>query len=145
MIPTGELRPVAGTPFDFRRPTAIGARIEQDEEQLKRGQGYDHNFALNHPPGRLDVAARVSEPATGRMLEVLTTEPGVQLYTGNFLNGSIKGKGGRVYQRRTAFCLEAQHFPDSPHHPNFPTTVLRPGEVYRNTIIFRLSPEASHD
>jgi aldose 1-epimerase len=139
LIPTGELRPVEGTPFDFRQPAVIGARIEQDEEQLKRGHGYDHNFVLNHPIGRLDVIARVSEPVTGRALEVLTTEPGVQFYTGNFLDGAIKGKGGQVYHRRTGFCLEAQHFPDSPNHAAFPTVTLKPGAVYRSTIIFRFS------
>ncbi|HEY3861097.1 MAG TPA: aldose epimerase family protein [Verrucomicrobiae bacterium] len=137
LIPTGELRPVAGTPFDFRQPMAIGARIEQDDEQLKRGQGYDHNFVLNHPTGRLDVVARVREPGTGRVLEVLTTEPGVQLYTGNFLNGAVKGKDGRVYGRRSGFCLEAQHFPDSPNQPAFPPVTLKPGEVFRSTIVFR--------
>jgi aldose 1-epimerase len=139
LIPTGELPPVAGTPFDFRQPTAIGARIEQPDEQLKRGNGYDHNFVLNHPMGRLDVVARVSEAVTGRVLEVLTTEPGVQLYTGNFLDGTICGKGGRLYERRAGFCLEAQHFPDSPNQPRFPSVVLRPGAVYRNTIAFRFS------
>lgn len=137
LIPTGELRPVAGTPLDFRQPTVIGARIQQDDEQLKRGNGYDHNYVLNHPTGRLDVIARVSEPLSGRVLEVLSTEPGVQFYSGNFLNGTIKGKGGQIYHQRTGFCLEAQHFPDSPHHPEFPTTTLKPGEVYRNTIMFR--------
>jgi aldose 1-epimerase len=139
LIPTGELRPVAGTPFDFRRPAAIGARIEQDDEQLQRGQGYDHNFVLNHPNGSLDVVARVTEPVTGRVLEVLTTEPGLQFYSGNFLNGAITGKGGQVYEKRAGFCLEAQHFPDSPNQPAFPPVTLRPGEVYRNTIIFRFS------
>jgi len=137
LIPTGELRPVEGTPFDFRLPTAIGARIEQEDEQLQRGRGYDHNYVLNHPIGRLDVIARVTEPVTGRVLEVLTTEPGVQFYTGNFLNGSITGKSGQVYQKRSGFCLEAQHFPDSPNQPDFPSVTLKPGEVYRNTIIFR--------
>jgi aldose 1-epimerase len=139
LIPTGELRPVAGTPFDFRRPTAIGARIEQSDEQLKLGNGYDHTFVLNHPAGRLSLAARVTEPTTGRVLEVLTTEPGVQFYTGNFLDGTICGAGGRVYQRRHGFCLEAQHFPDSPNQPTFPSVVLRPGQVYRNSIIYKLS------
>jgi aldose 1-epimerase len=139
LIPTGELRPVAGTPFDFRQPTAIGARIEQDDEQLQRGHGYDHNYVLNHPVGRLDVVARATEPTTGRVLEVLTTEPGLQFYTGNHLSG-IKGKAGKVYTRRTGFCLEAQHFPDSPNHPEFPTVVLKPGQVYRNTIVFRFPP-----
>ena len=145
LIPTGELRPVAGTPFDFHQPTAIGARIEQDDEQLKRGQGYDHNYVLNHPPGRLDVIARVTEPVTGRVLEVLTTEPGVQFYSGNFIKDGIKGKGGRVYNRRTGFCFEAQHFPDSPNQPAFPTVTLKPGQAYRNTIIFRFpSPASRH-
>jgi aldose 1-epimerase len=137
LIPTGELRPVAGTPFDFRRPASIGARIDQDDEQLQRGHGYDHNYVLNHPTGRLDVIARVSEPVTGRVLEVLATEPGVQFYTGNHLDGTIKGKGGQVYHKRSGFCLEAQHFPDSPNHPEFPTVTLQPGAVYRNTIMFR--------
>ena len=144
LIPTGELRPVEGTPFDFRQPAAMGARIEQDDEQLRHGRGYDHNFVLNHPLGRLDVIARVTEPVTGRVLEVLTTEPGVQLYTGNYLNGAIKGKGGQVYGKRTGFCLEAQHFPDSPNHPAFPSATLRPGQVYRNTIIYRFSGLTSH-
>ena len=139
LIPTGELRPVAGTPFDFRRPAAIGARIEQQDEQLQHGRGYDHNFVLNHRTGRLDVIARVTEPIAGRVLEVLTTEPGVQLYSGNYLNGAITGKGGHVYGQRAGFCLEAQHFPDSPNHPAFPSATLRPGEVYRNTIIYRFS------
>jgi aldose 1-epimerase len=137
LIPTGELKPVAGTPFDFRRPTAIGARIGHDDEQLQRGHGYDHNFVLNHPMGRLDVVARASEPVSGRVLEVLTTEPGLQFYTGNHLNGTIKGKGGQIYHKRSGFCLEAQHFPDSPNHKVFPSATLRPGEVYSNTIIFR--------
>ncbi len=139
MIPTGELRPVEGTPFDFRKPTAIGARIDQDDEQLKFGKGYDHNFVFNKPSGEPGLAARVTDPTTGRVLEVFTTEPGMQFYTGNFLDGTIKGKGGWVYQARNGFCLECQRFPDSPNHPSFPSTVLRPGEVYRNTIIFRLS------
>jgi aldose 1-epimerase len=143
LIPTGELQPVEGTPFDFRQPAAIGARIEQDDEQLKRGHGYDHNFVLNHPAGRLDVIARVSEPVSGRVLEVLTTEPGVQFYTGNFLDGAIKGKGGQTYYKRSGFCLEAQHFPDSPNHPAFPSITLKPGQLYRNTIIFRFSCLAS--
>jgi aldose 1-epimerase len=143
LIPTGELRPVAGTPFDFRQPTTIGLRIGQADEQLKHGHGYDHNFVLNHPMGRLDVVARVSEPVTGRVLEVSTTQPGLQFYSGNFLNGAITGKGGQVYHKHAGFCLEAQHFPDSPNHPAFPSVTLKPGEVYRNTIIYRfprLSP-----
>ena len=138
LIPTGELRPVAGTPFDFRQPAAAGSRIGQNDDQLKFGGGYDHNFVLNHTAGRLDLAARVTDPASGRVLELLTTAPGVQFYTGNNLN-VIKGKGGRLYQRRDALCLEPQHFPDSPNHPKFPSVVLKPGQVYRHTIVFRLS------
>jgi aldose 1-epimerase len=139
LIPTGELRPVQGTPFDFRKPMAIGARINQDDEQLKFGKGYDHNWVLNKKPGELKLAARVHEPTTGRVLEVLTTEPGLQFYTGNFLDGKITGKGGWIYQARNAFCMEPQHFPDSPNHPEFPSVVLKPGETYKNTIIYRLS------
>jgi aldose 1-epimerase len=139
LIPTGELRPVAGTPFDFRQPTAIGARIKQDDEQLKFGNGYDHNWVLNKAPGVLGLAARVYDPESGRVLEVLTTDPGLQFYTGNFLDGTITGKGGWVYQFRNAFCMEPQHFPDSPNHPEFPSVVLRPGAVYKNTIIYRFS------
>ena len=144
LIPTGELRSVKGTPFDFRQPAAIGARIGQDDEQLKHGHGYDHNFVLNHPAGRLDVIARVSEPVTGRVLEVLTTEPGVQLYSGNFLDGTIRGKGGQVYHKHSGFSLETEHFPDSPHHPQFPTVTLKPGEVRRSTTIFRFPRPFSH-
>lgn len=139
LIPTGELRPVKGTPFDFRKPTAIGARIKEDNKQLKYGNGYDHNFVLNHPMGRLDVIARVSEPTTGRVLEVLSTEPGLQFYTGNFLDGSNIGKGDQVYNFRNAFCMEPQHYPNSPNQSDFPPVVLRPGQVYHNTIIFRAS------
>ncbi len=139
LIPTGELRPVEETPFDFRQPTAIGARIQKTDKQLKFGNGYDHNFVLNHPSGRLDVIAQVTEPTSGRVLEVLSTEPGLQFYTGNFLDGTIKGKGGQVYNFRDAFCMEPQHFPNSPNQPDFPPVVLRPGQVYHNTIIFRLS------
>ena len=140
LIPTGELREVQGTPFDFRQPTAIGARIAQDDEQLKLGKGYDHNFVLrSRKPGSLVLAARVVEPTTGRALEVWTTEPGVQFYSGNFLDGTIRGKGGQVYQRRSGFCLETQHFPDSPNHANFPTTVLKPGKRYHTTTIYKFS------
>ena len=138
-IPTGELRPVRGTPFDFTRPTAIGARIEQDEEQLKLGKGYDHNFVINGRPGVLRLAARVSEPTTGRVMETWTTEPGVQLYTGNYLDGSDIGKGGKPYQYRYGFCLETQHFPDSPNHPAFPSTVLRRGARFRSTTVYKFS------
>jgi aldose 1-epimerase len=139
LIPTGELRPVKGTPLDFTTPTKIGARINSDDEQVRLGNGYDHNFVLTKPVSKLGLAARVYEPTTGRVMEVLTTEPGLQLYSGNFLDGTITGKGGRVYQQRNAFCMEAQHFPDSPNQPNFPSTVLRPGQVYKNTIIYRFS------
>ena len=137
LIPTGELAAVQGTPFDFRTPTAIGARIGQSDEQLKNGGGYDHNWVLKRSaPGR-QLAARVIEPTTGRSLEVSTTEPGVQFYTGNFLDGTITGKGGRVYQRRSGFCLETQHFPDSPNQPKFPSTILRPGSAYDSQTVFR--------
>lgn len=138
-IPTGELRPVKGTPFDFTRPTAIGARIEQDEEQLKLGKGYDHNFVVNGRAGVLRLAARVTEPTTGRAMEVWTTEPGVQLYTGNYLDGSDIGKGGKPYRYRYGFCLETQHFPDSPNHPAFPSTVLRKGGRFRSTTVYKFS------
>jgi aldose 1-epimerase len=137
LIPLGELRKVAGTPFDFRKPTAIGARIDQDEEQLKLANGYDHSFVLNRSDDSLVLAARVHEPASGRVMEVHTTEPGVQLYTGNFLDGSLTGKGGCVYSRRQGFCLETQHFPDSPNQPHFPSTVLRPDEEYTSQTMFR--------
>jgi aldose 1-epimerase len=138
-IPNGELRPVAGTPFDFRKSTAIGARINQDEEQLKFGAGYDHNWVIDKPSGQLALQARVHEPTTGRVLEVLSTEPGLQFYCGNFLDGSITGKGGWVYQHRNGFCMEPQHYPDSPNQPNFPSAVLRPGKTFRSTIIYRFS------
>ncbi len=137
LIPTGELKPVDGTPFDFRTPTAIGARIGQNDEQLKFGNGYDHNWIMNHPMGKLGLDARVIEPTTGRVLEVWSTEPGLQFYSGNFLDGTMTGKGGRVYQFRNAFAMEPQHYPDSPNHPNFPSVVLHPGETYHNTIIYK--------
>lgn len=139
LIPTGELRPVAGTPFDFHKSTAIGARINQDEEQLKRGKGYDHNFVLDGKNVSVRLAARVVEPSTGRVLEVLTDQPGIQFYTGNFLDGTVKGKGGKVYGHRTGFCLETQHFPDSPNKPAFPTTQLKPGQRFQSTTIYRFS------
>jgi len=139
LIPTGELRPVQGTPFDFRKPTRIGARIDDDDEQLKIGKGYDHNWVINKRPGELKLAARVHEPTTGRVLEVLSTEPGLQFYTGNHLDGKIVGKGGWAYKSRDAFCMEPEHFPDSPNHPELPSFVLKPGEVYKNTIIYKVS------
>ena len=142
MIPTGELRDVAGTPFAFTQQTAIGARIGQDEQQLNWGGGYDHNYVLDGGADALALAARVYEPTTGRVLEIQTTEPGVQFYTGNFLDGSITGKDGRVYAYRYGFCLETQHFPDSPNKPDFPTTILRPGETYESRTVFAFSVQA---
>jgi len=139
LIPTGELRPVSGTPFDFRKPTAIGARIAQGDEQLKLARGYDHNWVINRAGNDLVLAARVEDPESGRVLEARTTEPGIQFYTANFLDGSIHGKGGKVYGQRYAFCLETQHFPDSPNHPKFPSTELKPGQQYRSTTVFRFS------
>ncbi len=142
LIPTGELRPVAGTPFDFSTATAIGARIGQDDEQLKYAKGYDHNWVLKRAPGDdspLSKAAEVYEPVSGRVLEVFTTEPGVQFYTGNFLDGTVHGKGGKVYPFRGALCLETQHFPDSPNKPDFPTTELKAGAVYNSTTVYRFS------
>ncbi len=137
LIPTGELRKVDGTPFDFRQPHAIGERIDANEQQIELGKRYDHNFVLNNTGGSMALAARVTEPKTGRFMEVSTTEPGVQFYTGNFLDGSIKGKGGRPYGRRSAFCLETQHFPDSPNKPNFPSVVLKAGNRYRSTTVYK--------
>jgi aldose 1-epimerase len=139
LIPTGELKPVAGTPFDFRSLTAIGARIDQQDEQLKRGGGYDHNFVLRGKPGALRLAARVVEPKSGRSLEVFTTEPGLQFYSGNFLDGSIQGKGGKPQVKHGGLCLEAQHYPDSPNRPEWPSVVLRPGRTYRQTTVYRLT------
>jgi aldose 1-epimerase len=138
-IPTGELRSVASTPMDFRHTTAIGARIGQDDEQLCFGLGYDHNWVLNSSDGTLALAARVQEPTTGRVMEVYTTEPGIQFYSGNFLDGTIAGKGGKVYHKRHGLCLETQHFPDSPNQPGFPSTVLRPAEMYQTTTIYRFT------
>jgi aldose 1-epimerase len=140
LIPTGELRKVKGTPFDFSTPTAIGARINEDDEQLKFGKGYDHNWVLAAgKTGALALAARLYEPQSGRVLEVWTTEPGVQFYSGNFLNANVRGKGGKVYDFRSALCLETQHFPDSPNHPGFPSTVLMPGRHYHSTTVFKFS------
>ena len=139
LIPTGEIAPVAGTPFDFRAATAIGARIDGPHQQLRVGRGYDHNWVLDRAGrGAMELAhaARVVDPASGRTIDVSTTEPGVQLYTGNFLDGTVAGKGSRVYVHRGALCLETQHYPDSPNHPNFPSTILRPGETYRSRTVF---------
>lgn len=138
LIPTGELRSVSGTPLDFLRPTPIGARINQEEEQLKLGKGYDHNFVINGRGGVMRKAARAFEQSTGRVMEVWTTEPGMQLYTGNFLDGR-PGKGGKPYQFRYGFCLETQHFPDSPNHPKFPSATLKKGAKYSSSTIYRFS------
>jgi aldose 1-epimerase len=138
LIPTGELKPVAGTPFDFTKPTAIGARIEANDEQIKFGKGYDHNWVLNKTGNELTKAAEVSEPKTGRVMEVWTTEPALQFYTGNFLDATLTGKG-KTYPRRGAFCMETQHYPDSPNKPAFPTTELKPGATYHTTTLYRFS------
>jgi aldose 1-epimerase len=143
LIPTGELRSVEGTPFDFRQARAIGERIDADDEQIKFGKGYDQNFVLNRSGSGLELAARVMEPKSGRVMEVLTTEPGVQFYTGNNLDGSIRGKGGKVYGRRYGLCLETQHFPDSPNKPNFPSVALKPNAQYQTTTVYRFSSSAS--
>jgi aldose 1-epimerase len=136
-IPTGQLKNVAGTPFDFRKEIPIGERIDQNDQQLKFGNGYDHTWVIDGRPGVLRLAAKVYEPITARIMEVWTTEPGVQFYTGNFLDNSRPGKSGRPYPRRSGFCLETQHYPDSPNRPNFPTTTLRKGATYRSTTIYR--------
>jgi aldose 1-epimerase len=139
LIPTGELRPVKGTPLDFTTPTKIGARIDDSYEQIVLGHGYDHNFVINRKGPGLQLAARVYEPAMGRVLEVSTTQPGVQFYTGNFLDGTVTGKEGHVYKRRFGFCLETQHFPDSPNHPEFPNTILKPGDEFHEKTVFKFS------
>lgn len=138
-IPTGELKSVKGTPFDFTRSAEIGARIAQSDDQLKFGSGYDHNFVLNKTGNSLTKAATVYEPTSGRVLEVFTSEPGLQFYSGNFLDGTIAGKGGKVYQKHFGFCLEAQHFPDSPNEATFPSTVLKPGQRYSQTTVYKFS------
>ena len=145
LIPTGEMKSVAGTPFDFRTSTAIGARIDRNDEQLRYGRGYDHNFVLNKGgrggkggiEGDVTLAAHVYEPTTGRVMEISTTEPGLQFYSGNFLDGTLRGKQGVVYGHRSGFAMETQHFPDSPNRPAFPSTILRPGEEYRSRTIYR--------
>jgi len=139
LIPTGVLRSVSGTPFDFTKSTAIGARINQADAQIKLGNGYDHNWVINRRGNGLVKAAEVYEPKSGRVLEVLTTEPGVQFYTANFLDGTLKGKEGKSYPRRSAFCLETQHYPDTPNKPAFPTAVLKPGETYKSTTVYKFS------
>ncbi len=141
LIPTGELADVEGTPFDFREATTIGARIDADHPQIRNGLGYDHNFVLTRGGDGLVEAIHVRAPSTGRTLAIATTEPGVQFYSGNFLDGSITGKQGHVYERRYGFCLETQHFPDSPNKPQFPSTLLRPGETYRSTTVYRFGTD----
>jgi len=138
LIPTGKIASVKGTPLDFTKPTAIGARINDKYEQLVIGGGYDHNFVINRQGPGLALAARVYDPASGRVLEVDTTEPGVQFYTGNFLDG-VAGKHGHIYNKRAAFCLETQHYPDSPNKPDFPSTILRPGKTYHSTTVWKFS------
>jgi aldose 1-epimerase len=143
LIPTGEIRPVAGTPFDFTKPTAVGERINQDDQQLKYGNGYDHNYVLNQKtPGEIGFAARITDPTSGRVMELWTTEPGMQFFSGNNLEGKQPrdvGKGGKVYNFRSAFCVEAQHFPDSPNQPNFPSTVVEPDEPFTGKIVYKFS------
>ena len=140
LIPEAQARSVLGTPFDFTKAETIGARINQDDQQLKFGRGYDHNWVLNpNGPHPLSLAVEVYEPSSGRVMDVLTTEPGVQFYSGNFLDGSVHGKGSKVYGHRSGFCLETQHFPDSPNHPGFPSTVLKPGQRFNSTTVYRFS------
>ena len=141
LIPTGELRPVKNTPLDFTQSTKIGARIDEKDEQLALGNGYDHNFVIRRAGSGTELAARVHERESGRVMEVYTTEPGVQFYSGNFLDGTLTGKHGHVYKRRFGFALETEHFPDSPNHPDFPSTILRPGQVFRSRTIYKFSVE----
>jgi aldose 1-epimerase len=141
LIPTGAIATVAGTPFDFRNATEVGARINEKNQQLEYGKGYDHNFVINRrSENGLELAAKVEEPTSGRVMEVLTTQPGVQFYSGNFLDGKNSGIGG-VYRYRSALCLETQHFPDSPNHANFPSTVLNPGQEFHSTTVYRFSTQ----
>jgi len=148
LIPTGEIAPVAGTPLDFTKPVAIGARIRDSFPQLVIGRGYDHNFVLDRKSPTdtsLILAARVHEPTSGRILDVLTTEPGIQFYSGNFLDGTLVGTSGKMYRQGDGFALETQHYPDSPNHANFPSTVLRPGQVYQTTTIYKFSTDENHN
>jgi aldose 1-epimerase len=139
LIPTGEAAPVEGTPMDFRKPEKIGLRINEENEQLKLGLGYDHNWIINDTDGGLKLAGTVYEPVSGRFMEIYTTEPSIQFYSGNFMDGSHAGHAGRVYKYREAMCLETQHYPDSPNHENFPTTTLNPGEVYTSQTVYKFS------
>lgn len=136
LIPTGELKSVQSTPFDFRETKAVGSRISENDEQLHLGRAYDHNWVLDHPEGKMAEAAELYDPSSGCVLKVLTDQPSIQFYSGNFLDGSIKGKGGRPYELHAALCLETQHFPDSPNHSDFPTTELKPGQRYHTVTVF---------
>lgn len=139
LIPTGEIRNVDGTPLDFRKSTPIGERIDADDEQMRFGKGYDFNFVINHGGHGLTLAARAKDPESGRVLEVLTTQPGVQFYSGNFLDGTVRGRDGKVYGKRSGFCLETQHFPDSPNKPSFPSAELKPGQTYHEVTVYKFS------
>ena len=141
LIPTGEFLDVTGTPFDFRTPTAIGARINDPDKVLQYGPGYDHNWVINKPLSEFGLQARVTDPASGRVMEVWSDQPGLQFYAGNFLDGTLHGKDGKVYTRRSAFTMEPQFYPDAPNHPNFPSTELKPGQTYHNTIEYKFSAE----
>ncbi len=141
LIPTGEIAPVEGTPMDFRKPTVIGERLGDDFEQIKRGNGYDHNWVLNKSGNGLTFAAKATEPNSGRSMAVYTNEPGMQFYGGNFLDGTATGKGGKVYGFRSAFCMETQHFPDSPNKPDFPSTILNPGDEYYSVCVYKFGVE----
>ena len=141
LIPTGELRAVKNTPMDFTKPTKISERIHKNDEQLALGHGYDHNFMIRRTGTSTEPAARMREPGTGRVMEVYTTEPGVQFYSGNFLDGTVTGKQGHAYHQRFGFCLETQHFPDSPNHPDFPSAIVKPGQVYRSRTVYKFSVE----
>jgi aldose 1-epimerase len=142
LIPTGELRSVKETPFDFTTPHRIGQRVNADDEQIKFGGGYDHNWVLDNQSGKLALAATVHEPSTGRVIEVLTTEPGLQFYCGNFLDGKLTGKSGKPYHFRNGFCLETQHYPDSPNQPTFPNTILRPGKTWQSTTVYQFGAKS---
>lgn len=139
LIPTGEFRALAGTALDFREPTAIGHRINATDQQIVFGKGYDHNYVLNHAGSASTVSATVTEPKSGRVMQIYTTEPGIQFYTGNFLDGTLTGKGIRRYNQHDGFCLETQHFPDSPNQKSFPSTTLKAGDFYKSTTVYRFS------
>jgi aldose 1-epimerase len=141
LITTGDFADVTGTPFDFRKPTAIGARINDPDKVLQYGPGYDHNWVINKPLGKFGLMARVTDPKSGRVMEVWSDQPGLQFYSGNFLDGTLKGKGGVAYQIHDAFCMEPQHYPDSPNKPNFPSVELDPGQTYHSTILYKFSTE----